>query len=751
MLCRSLRLLLLFTSFFMNKSLRKIIYWGSALSLYALMITVVFCLLFELDMGKLFRSAEKSPVASGAPGGASDAFEKLENSNGFSAVLLPTGPNDSSLPGLPEIWDEFLLAGGVDVERKNANGFDGLQAAKNVEEFSKGAVAELFLSGNPSQAFRRGQFLLLLNGQGNVQVVDCENPREPVVLSFLPYQKIKHMEMQGDIAYLHLERLGAQFDRLVVVDLGSPRKPRELAQVNLPELTTSFLFVDHQLVVFTNVRGYKGNPSIHLYDVTDDSQLIPLGSTKSPFPGNDLLRYGNYLLVPDLRAGLHVYDFSNPLQPFFVSFLAFPDRVLKLIGHGDKAFVKGTQNRFYVIDLHDPLHPTVSTVVEDASHLANFMVFGDYLYCFTGNGYLRVFDVPLSAPLHRGDKRSPTIAGELVSRQNGEGFTLLGNVQAALPDVVTEVLTLPDKSNAIDQLFWQGDLVVLDKSGLVQFFRKGQEGSLEQRDSLKLPSSQRWMAASSDRLYVGGESTISVIAKVDDDHFVLSGQFEFSGAESWDGIVVQQTLCVAAGKTGVLCFSVEHPDRLATSPGWMIPRHLESMLDVRQLATPGGDRFLAAAGAAGLLSGRINAAGHCQFDGFISFPVSIDTLAVVENFCLVSTGSDVSVVDIRDRNSFQNLGKIAFPGVDRFAVAAPDFWAGHVPGVGWSALPVPRLVLPEEIESLDASRSTAPPVPLHDRYRLNLFNDHEVITAPGVRALSPSPGSPMTGAVHDFQ
>ncbi len=735
----------------MNRSLRKNIYWGGALTLYASMVTALFCMVFELDVGEFFRSDNKSLAVFDDLTGTSSPYKALMKSNEFSGVLLPAGPNDGKLPGLPEIWDEFLRAGEIDTKKMDANGFDGLQAVKNVEELSKGAVGELFLAVKPLQVFRRGQFFLLLKDNRKVQIVNCEDPHEPVMSGSLPYQGVQHMEMQGSIAYLHLDRPGAQHDKLVVVDLINPHKPLELAQLDLPEQTTSFFLMDRQLVVYESSRGYKGNHSIHLYGFADDYQLTLLGSIKSPLLGNVFLKHGESLLVPDLRAGVRVYDFHNPLQPALIAFLDFPDRVVGLAGHGDIVFVMGTQNRVYVIDLHDPLHPVMSTVVEEANYSASFVGFGDYLYYFTENGYLRVFNASPLAPLSSGDNWSASIVGELVSMQKGDGFTLLGNIQDSLPAAVTNVLTLPDKSNVIDQLFWQGGLVVLDDNGLIRSFRKSQSPSLELKGNLKLPSSQRWIAASNDRLYVGGESTISVIAKSDDDHLVLSGQFEFSGAEFWDGLLVQQTLCVAAGKAGVSCFSVEHPDRLMSSPGWMIPRHLESRIDVRQLATSGGDRVLAAAGAAGLLGGRIDAAGHFQLDGFIRFPVPIYALAVVENFCLVSTGTEVCVVDIRSRDSFQNLGKIAFPGVERFAVAAPDFWAGYVPGVGWSALPVPRFVLPDEMELLETTRSTEPSGPLHGWYRLNLFNDHEIIDTPGFLNLSFVSGSQTTGAAYGLQ
>jgi hypothetical protein len=242
---------------------------------------------------------------------------------------------------------------------------------------------------------------------------------------------------------------------------------------------------------------------------------------------------------------------------------------------------------------------------------------------------------------------------------------------------------------------------------------------------------------------------VHVVASNDDGHFVLSGQLEIPDRESWDGLVVQQTLCLAAGKDGLVCFSLDNPDRPKASPDWTIPRHLKAQIDVQQLTTPGGNTMLVAAGSAGLLRGSIDGYGQFQLDGLFGFLAPVRAIAVVGGLCLVSTEAGVAVIDIRNRNSLQNLGVISLRGVERFAVADPDFWAGYVPGEGWSVLPSPRLVLPGEVELFQPLDSTAQPDPFAYRYRLNLFNDHEVITVPGFQYLSALPGSQVTGTTHD--
>jgi hypothetical protein len=592
--------------------------------------------------------------------------------------------------------------------------------------------------------FRRGGSFFLLTSRGKVQVFDCQNPRQPKLSGSLSYQQVKYMEMQGDKAYLLLSHPGARNDELVVVDLENPREPRELTRLNLPKQTLSFYLSGRQLVVYAGSSGLKEEYFIHLYDLADNFQLVSLGKVKSLLLRSGFLKYKDYLLVPGSRTGLYVCDFSNPLQPVVVASLASPDNIRRFARHGDRVFALGLQSRIYAIDLHDPVNPVFSTVVEEANYAAYFVEYGDYFYYFTLDGYLRVFDTKPLDLMARGDQWSGGIAGELVSLQAGTGFTLLSNNrglsdQGLLPPPITDVLTLTDKTKVVDTLAWQGFLVVLRDNGLMQFFRKEQESSPVFQESLKLPSAQRWLAASDERLYVGGESTVHVVANNEDGHFVLSGQLEIPDRESLDGLVVQQTLCLAAGKDGLRCFSLDNPDRPMASPGWTLPRHLETQIDVQQLTSPGGNRMLVAAGSAGLLSGGIDGHGQFRLEGLFGFLAPIRAIAVVGGLCLVSTETGVAVIDISNRNSLQNLGVISLQGVERFAVADPDFWAGYVPGEGWSVLPFPHLVLPGEAELFQPHDSTTLSEPFAYRYRLNLFNDHEVVTVPGFQYLSALP------------
>lgn len=726
-------------------------YWSIIIAAYTLMLVAVSVSLFELEIGP-FTSQHKRPSALIAELSEPSQFtEVLAREADYSQALLPLGPEDGRLPGPSEIWSEFFNSERGQTAQTDANDFDGIQVATRIEDFYEGSIAEIFLSGQPSQGFRRGDFIISLNSSGVVHIIDCTKPHQPKLSGMLPYKRVKYMQMLGNFAFLLID-LGINLKtHLIVTDLSKPLKPRLISQSDLAEHVTSFFISDRQLITYVNTKGLKKSLSIHLYDLTEDFKLVPLGQGNAPEIG-PFVQFGNYLLAAGSRAGLHVIDFSDPLQPAVIAKIDLPDVVKNIVRNGERVYALGEKQRLYVVDLHDPEHPIVSDVLEEANHSAMFLAFAEHIFLLTKNGYLRVFDRPAENLSSARSGQPAGLSGELVPNQSAGGFTLLSETQSSLPAAVTVIKSLPQETKVLDTLFWRGFLVVLGDDGLLQFFRENHEDSLELRADLKLPFAQRWLAASGQRLYVGGKLNIDVIAINDVENFAVTGHVEFQGHESWDGLIVDKTLCIAAGQRGVLCFSSEDPDRLEERAGWNLPEHLESQVDVRLLASPGDNRVFAAAGPVGVVGGRIDEAGQFQIDGLIDFPEPIQTLAVVEDFCLVSTGIGVEVIDIHHIGSLQNLGDIAFPGVTRFAVAQSDVWAGYVPGAGWSVSRVPYLVTPEDIKRMRlAARTVVEPNSMSSDYRLKLFNDFNVINVPGIVSFSPSSAGMAFGGSRGLQ
>lgn len=730
----------------MNSLLRKIIYWGAVLSIYGLMVAGVLRLLLASDLEQPSSHSLHSTVTTEEGDSLQSMLGKMRSSDQFSGVLLPLGPDDGHLPGDHAIWRDFLRVRPNKKTNIHTNGFDGLQSVSDISELLKGSVSELFLSGVPQQVFRRDHFLYVMNDKGQVRTIDCEDPSKPRIVDSLDYLVVKHMEMQGTTAYLLLRnRRGSATGMMIVVDLKVAGEPREIARVEVPIDAASLFFVNSQLVVYTSQKGSVGNDRVYLYGVNDRSQIGLLGSADSPFLGDHSLQYDNYILAPKLGGGVLVYDFSNPLNAEQVASLESP--VLnRLARYGSMVFATGLGGELYGIDFQDPAQPVLSTVVAGTKHPAYFLELDDYSYFFTLNGYLRVYDfsiVDFQVP----DETISRVAGELVALPRGTGFTLLGTSPASMPTNVTKVLAWPGSQRIVDHLVWRGLLVVLDDVGSLKFYRVEEDASLSFWRALQLASPQRWMTASGDYLYVGGEKTISVVAVNGVENISVLKPVSLPGKESWDGLVLQDTLLLAAGKDGLLTYSLQRPDSPVAVSGWLAPGHLQSEVDVRHLTATSDERVLFTAGRAGLFSGRMNGDRDFRLTGSFRFRYSAHAIAIHDGLALVSTEKEVCVVDIRDDSSFQKLGKISFPAVVKFAVDPPYWWAGYTVATGWSFLPLPRLLRMEGKDPLidETQASCADEL----KYRLYFFDDRDIEKVSGLvhladcRANHPVSGGPL--------
>jgi hypothetical protein len=702
----------------MDNLLRKIIYWGAGLSICALL--VVGGVRMQLD------SESRSPltiVPSSLEGETSiqSTMLKVNSSEQISGVLIPLGPNDGRLPGVPSVWRDFQSVQLPEKTTQTTGGFDGLQAVADISELSNGAVSELFLAAAPKKVFRSGRFLYLLNDKNQLLAIDCNDPGKPDKIGTLGYVGIKDVAIQGSVAYLLLKRPETSTGMMVVVDLKKNSAPKELARVELPETASSLFFVNSQLVVYSSGRGPLGHNRVYLYDV-DDARISLRGSEESPYLGEDLLQYDNYILAPGLTGGLTIYDFNSPLNPEQISFLETP--VLnRLANYGSMIFATGLGGELLGINLENAAHPVLSSVTEGVAHSAFFLEQGNYLYFFTLNGYLRVFNLSHVA-FKLPEKPESSLDGDLVALPNGKGFILVGRNPVSLREGVARVLSWPETRKVVDHLVWQDSLVVLDDDGLLSFFRPGEDDSLIFWHRLQLEGTQRWLAANDRYLCAGGARSLEVVVDNGDETVSKVGKIDLSGKESWDGVVLQNTLILAAGKDGLLIYSLQQPMTPLLTSSWMPPRHVQGEVDVRSLAVADTDRILFSADHAGLFSGRVDGDRGFVLEGSLRLASSAHMLAVHDGLALVATEANVTVVDIRESHSFQTLGEIAFPAVEKIAVATSGLWAGYTASTGWSLLSLPRFLRPEDKNLL--TNDYRIPCLKESSYRLNLFDAHEV-------------------------
>lgn len=111
-------------------------------------------------------------------------------------------------------------------------------------------------------------------------------------------------------------------------------------------------------------------------------------------PNNTVILSGEYAYLTTERH-LHVIDVSIPQRPSYLTSLAFPDKIGKVLTSGDYIVV-ASQKKFHLVDVSQPSHP----VLESTGHLPqrllikDFDVLNDHLYVMGENDHLYIFSVP---------------------------------------------------------------------------------------------------------------------------------------------------------------------------------------------------------------------------------------------------------------------------------------------------------------------------------------------------------------------
>ena len=713
----------------MNQNLQKIIIWFAGLAFYFLSVAVVLAMLLD----ESFTGAEElSPLLTFSRGmEQTSLLKKWERAESLQGVLIPLGPEGGTLPGFPEIWDEFLLASqevGLDGD---ANGFDGMQAVRNITDLSQGAVTELFISSQPTSIFSIKNTLYILNSDGLIEQVDCSSPTEPVLIGALPYPRVAKLIVRGTTGFLLLKKTGHLSNEILVLDLAEPEDIELVAKLTLSGPVVNFFFLNDRLLTYENPGGKKNDQYLNLYDVTESFQLEQLARIKSPLIDSTAIFIDNFLLTPDLRDGLNVYDFKNPLDPAFVKKLSLNGQLRKMLRLGERLFAEGINGKFYIVDLQDIANPILVQEINEAHYITYFLDMGAFSYFFSDNGYLRVFDTPLTQLSRRSGHDFKNFKGILLETVERNRFSLLGG-HNRIPQEVTGWPASTPTAEIVDTAVWKQYSVLLDEAGGLTFLRYENDGQLFFVKRISLPGKYRWLAASETHLYAGGNS-VAVIGDSDSEEIVHLHSVPVAEKETFDGIVAHETLAIADGERGVKLFSLGDPARPQAHGEILFPAHLKSLVDVRQLAWS-GQRLLLAAGQAGMIVAKPGTDESLYFVDALKFSEPLSALAVVNGFCLASDKQAVHVVDIRQEGTIQRLGEIAFAGVERFAVSQSGLWGGYVPQDGWTLLPAPSIVTPDDLsERLENAASAGEQVV---DFRLRLFDDNRVTGAPGVFSIA---------------
>lgn len=211
-------------------------------------------------------------------------------------VSPPPDPNDTGGGGIAGNWQNPRTLGSVDLGPGNS--------ATDLDVINKIVyiTAEASASGKP-----------------DFFVIDATNGQDPFVVSSLNTGPgLNAIDVSGNYAYVANNQSSRQ---LQVIDVSNRSSPVVLFSATLPGISEEALsiFYSNSRVYVGTDRG--GGPEFHIFDVSNPSNPVALGSKEIGYKVKDIYVSNNLAyLATDADDELKVYDVLNPANIVLVNY-----------------------------------------------------------------------------------------------------------------------------------------------------------------------------------------------------------------------------------------------------------------------------------------------------------------------------------------------------------------------------------------------------------------------------------------------
>lgn len=628
-----------------------------------------------------------------------------------AGVLVPILSGEPAAPGLPEVWRELLAtrSGQAISSPEQRDGFDGLQMFSVVPQPVSLSLALQPMPGFPLNVAVRDQQLWLVCAKSGLSVLKLDDPLKPELRKVWAAPWAAYAAFAGNLVFL-LDDDG----RLEVVEVAPSGQARLVARQSLHQTNITYLgLTAHRgrlLLLKSNAKSQQlflqsrdfapgGQPSLNFAEVS-----LPAWATRGCW-----WRDGR-LYLNDNRGRLLGIDVGNPVQPQVFLDVGLPAQIERMVWSGRTGLAQLADGRVYAVPGEPMMNKgwAVRYLGQEQEGIPAFLVFtAGRLYVFSQNRGIEVFPTLPVPPADRtaaASSPAETVAPkDLWSRE------------------VLQVVTVPT------------GFAVLESGGRVRFVSTG-DGRMPMVATLETGVKSRWLAVYGDRLYVGGGAELTVLRTDEKGGLLRAGEIAFPGGESFDAVVLDGTLCVAAGHRGLVVLSLANPDWPRAQPLEEFPPLLQQRLDVKALAVHGGQLF-AAGGAAGLLTLAADRTHGVKLIGVRPVAAPVHAVAAVGNLLLAATNAAIELLAMSPSvrtGELQSLEMLPIKNGMRLVVLGNGHFGVRQAEGGWQFLPLPvllsgqvgkppRLLIPATVEP--------------GGYRLLLFNRAGAIEWPAVLAV----------------
>lgn len=190
-----------------------------------------------------------------------------------------------------------------------------------------------------------------VGGWTGLHVIDIADPEAPQIIGSLETpHPVYDIEVDGDIAFLAAASVRS-------VNISDPHNPVFLDTVDEP-LGANALTRQGSILYVAHSGGRSA--SLQIIDASDPAALTPIGRIEiGGFSGDDVLVSGNYAFVlGDFGVStLYVIDVHDPSHPTLVAETFVGDSASQMSMAGNRLYVADTSHDLVIIDVANPLEP----------------------------------------------------------------------------------------------------------------------------------------------------------------------------------------------------------------------------------------------------------------------------------------------------------------------------------------------------------------------------------------------------------
>ena len=514
------------------------------------------------------------------------------------------------------------------------------------------------------------QVLVGMRRHAGFSLVDMKDPKALGLVT--------HFPAEGLISSIAADRNSVYFtDRyegLFRIDL-SALNPVPEKLVSLESLWQVAL-QDKMLAVGT----LKGR--VHLFDISQNGQLVAVGSLDYPAKVNGLVFTEEALIVALSDSRLHVFNLSswpklhNPAQlmlpgrPWRLERVPGQPRIVVSLAAGGLSLIDVSRLEKPVTTGHLKLPRTFMAMAPQLEEIYGASRYG--LEAFSLHG---IEEGELSK------KAGEAIVEQVyykLQRWNGHVY---GYSNMTLVDFGKGISTDIDSENRF--------MAVADGNG-TSLFEQREDGYVQRVGSLLFAEGVREVISRGNFLYAINQDGLQIFSRIRSAEPVMTGELQLPGTPTHFEVLTPGYLLVATSTNGIFIVDINDPQQPIAVANQGVAQHLQNT-DVAQDVLVDGQRVFISQGKGGVHVFNISVPSKPELLQIIDTPGRARNMVLYDNLLLVANDTEgVFMIDVKSRNDALPIGSFPTPiRVVQIAVTEKDLIVSSGPG-GTMKLPLPQ-------------------------------------------------------------